>query len=390
MTINLDIDTIDVTLSLWRWLDGKGLVKNAVIKGVRGVMDRRNVFWDWTAVYNPADYRHPDGPGAFELESLRIEDALVTVYQTRRFRPFFVSIYKAEIGRFRRQWMFYDFMSAESIVGQFDNCLFSVHKPQSVSRTRDAAMKDEGWKRLSRLRIDGVNIDHLKATLSSGDGLWSWIQSGKVDAVLDVRFPTHPDDDNLDLSQIISNITAELTEQLDRIPGQRELARPALEVPSDREESEVAIAEDLQGDTKQRKVEIDIDLRFRDLKAAVPIWTSELSYVNNALIRPIVAFINANRTLLPIRCRIVKDISDFDGSWTLWETGLMDEIAAKTYDALAYHVQHGMNRNIKAVSLWSLQMTANAILAALRNALDHAGEGMLNLQSLQALQAFAI
>ncbi|KZO95561.1 hypothetical protein CALVIDRAFT_499882 [Calocera viscosa TUFC12733] len=390
MTVNLDIDSIDVTLSLWRWLDGKGLVKNAVIKGVRGIMDRRNVYWDPDKVYNPADYRHSDSPGSFELESLRIEDALVTVYQTRRFRPFFVSIYKAEIGRFRRQWMFYDFIYAESIVGQFDNCLFSVHKPQSVSRTRDAAMKDEGWKRLSRLRIDGVNIDHLKATLSSEGGLWSWIQSGKVDAVLDIRFPSHPDDDNLDLSQIISNITAELADQLDRIPGQRELARPALEVPGDMEESELAISEDLQGDTKQRKVEIDIDLRFRDLKAAVPIWTSELSYVNNALIRPIVAFINANRTLLPIRCRIVKDLSDFDGSWTIWETGLMDDIAAKTYDALAYHVQHGMNRNIKAVSLWSLQMTANAVLAALRNALDHAGEGMLNMQSLQALHAFAI
>jgi len=35
---------------------------------------------------------------------------------------------------------------------------------------------------------------------------------------------------------------------------------------------------------------IDIDLRFRDLKAAVPIFTTDLSYVNNALIRPIVAF----------------------------------------------------------------------------------------------------
>ncbi|EJU04401.1 hypothetical protein DACRYDRAFT_20942 [Dacryopinax primogenitus] len=384
MTVNLDIDSIDVTLSLWRWLDGKGLVKNAVVKGVRGVMDRRDVYWDPDRIYNPADFRHKGSPGAFELESLRIEDALITVYQTKRFRPFFVSIYKAEIGRFRRQWMCYDFISAESIVGQFDNCLFSVHKPQSVSRTRDAAMKDEGWKRLSRLRIDGVNIDHLKATLSSDVGLWSWIQSGKLDAVLDIRFPSHPDDD-LDLQQIISNITAELAEQLDRIPGQRELARPALEVPGDLEIEEAAIAQDLAGDTKPRKVEIDIDLRFRDLKASVPLWTNELSYMNNALIRPIVAFINANRTLLPIRCHIVKDLSEFDGSWTLWETGLMDDIAIKTYEALAYHVQHGMNRNIRAVSLWSLQMTGNAVLAALRNALDHAGEGMLSLQNLQML-----
>lgn len=35
---DLAIDSIDVTLSLWRWLDGKGLVEDAVIKGVRGVL----------------------------------------------------------------------------------------------------------------------------------------------------------------------------------------------------------------------------------------------------------------------------------------------------------------------------------------------------------------
>lgn len=35
---DLNIDSIDVTLSLKRWLDGKGLVEDAVVKGVRGVL----------------------------------------------------------------------------------------------------------------------------------------------------------------------------------------------------------------------------------------------------------------------------------------------------------------------------------------------------------------
>ena len=33
---DLTIDSVDVTLSLWRWLDGKGLIEDAVVKGVRG------------------------------------------------------------------------------------------------------------------------------------------------------------------------------------------------------------------------------------------------------------------------------------------------------------------------------------------------------------------
>ena len=37
---DLNVDSIDVTLSLARWLDGKGLVKDAVVKGVRGVLGK--------------------------------------------------------------------------------------------------------------------------------------------------------------------------------------------------------------------------------------------------------------------------------------------------------------------------------------------------------------
>ena len=46
-------------------------------------------------------------------------------------------------------------------------------------------------------------------------------------------------------------------------------------------------------------------------------------------------------------------------------------MAVKMYDALAYHVtQVNMNRRVKAVSIWSLQKTATAVLAALRTAVD--------------------
>ena len=37
---DLNIDSVDVTLSLWKWLDGKGLVEDAAVKGVRGVLGR--------------------------------------------------------------------------------------------------------------------------------------------------------------------------------------------------------------------------------------------------------------------------------------------------------------------------------------------------------------
>ncbi|KAF8635198.1 hypothetical protein AX17_003974 [Amanita inopinata Kibby_2008] len=373
---DLTIDSVDVTLSLWRWLDGKGLVENAVVKGVRGVLDRRSVHWDPNNPLNPAAFRHESLPGDFELESLQLEDVLITVYQPSDFRPYTASIFRADIRCFRKRWLFYDFLCAENVVGQFDNCLFSLHKPQSIGRTTERDLRDGNWARMSRIRIDGVNIDHLKGATST-EGPISWITSGKVDAVLDIKFPRDPQHDlpfNAILGEIADAISTSLSvpgqednQNLQWIPGQRELAKPPLSAPSSPyEEGEDEERDD--GDGCKPKVVVDIDLRFRDLKAAVPIFNKDLSYVNNALIRPIVAFMNANRTLVPIRCRVVKSLADFDGSWTMWETGLTDEISYKVKKPTC---SYGFNRQrIKAVSVWSLQMTASAVLSAIRNAMD--------------------
>ncbi|KAK0476699.1 mitochondrial distribution and morphology protein family 31/32 [Armillaria novae-zelandiae] len=364
---DLNVDSIDVTLSLWRWLDGKGLVEDAVVRGIRGVLDRRSVTWDPDNPLNPADYRHTYQPGDFELKSLQIEDLLITVYQPGGFRPYTASIFRADIRCFRKRWLFYDFLCAENIVGQFDNCLLSLHKPQSIGRTTEMDLKDADWARMSRIRIDGVNVDHLQHATSM-EGPISWITSGKVDAVLDIKFPRDPKDSlqfNALLGEIADAITTSFSSPtLELIPGQRELVKPPLTAPED-----LAPSEDEGRNTPS--VIVDIDLRFRDVKAAIPIFTGDLSYVNNALVRPIVAFMNANRTLVPIHCRVVKSLDDFDGSWTLWDSGLMDEISLKMYDALAYHVtEANMNRRLKTVTIWSLQKTASAVLSALRNAFD--------------------
>lgn len=144
----------------------------------------------------------------------------------------------------------------------------------------------------SRIRIDGVNIDHIRAVTTT-EGPFSWITSGKVDAVLDIKFPHDLQKDfNAILGEIADAISTTLsreTEDLQRIPGQRELAKPPLSAPSFPHE-EGDDEENLDRENDGPKVVIDIDLRFRDLKAAVPLFTNDLSYINNALVRPIVAF----------------------------------------------------------------------------------------------------
>jgi distribution and morphology protein 31 len=252
----------------------------------------------------PEDFRHATHPGDFELESLHIEDALMTIYQPGGQRPYNLSIFNAVIGPFRKRWMFYDLMSAESITGQMDNCLFSLHMPQKLGKI----IGDEGGlvKRMARFRIDGLPIEHAQYA-TGHKGPMSWITSGRLDAVLDVKFPYHPDE-QVDLRRIFDQIgrnVATITnsgvlnsddiyapENMGNqgpkgvIPGNSRLARPPLRAPQapQREMSE----DELQA---KREVTVDIDLRFRDLKAAVPMFTSDLSMTNNAIIRPMVAFI---------------------------------------------------------------------------------------------------
>lgn len=106
-----------------------------------------------------------------------------------------------------------------------------------------------------------------------------------MDAVLDITFPPEPSVDfdiNALVAEIVDNIATGSTETAtERIPGHRELAKPALTAPTEPNETRDPL----------QQVGIDIDLRFRDLKAQVPVFTTELGYTKNALIRPIVAFI---------------------------------------------------------------------------------------------------
>ena len=108
---------------------------------------------------------------------------------------------------------------------------------------------------------------------------------------------------------------------------------------------------------------MDLRIHLNDVKATVPVFTSDLSYVNQALVRPIVAYINAKRTYIPINCRIVKRASDFDGAWSTWDSGLMDDASAEVYDAFARDVENQQSRvrRLRKVGFWTLSLAVHAL-----------------------------
>ena len=325
---DLSIDTVNVTLSFAKWFNGKGLLRDVEVKGIRGVVDRTHVYWseeDYNA--DPKSYRHVHQPGDFEIDSFKMEDLLVTVYQPNGFRPFPVSIFSCDLPQLRRQWLFYDFLSANMMSGSFDNSLFTIHPRQTHRYTGEQlnnGVLENGqpnpWKKHSRIRIDGLNIDHLNRGV---EGPFSWIHEGNVDIVADIMFPA---DDDESIAKVMSTFYDRLEAA---VTSNRYQPVTGYDTVDDGLHDEVRHVPKPEKKQDKRFVVTDLRLNLNNVRAVVPIFTRDLSYINNALIRPIVAYINSRQTFIPIQCRLVKRVSDFDGSWTVFDSGLMDDLSAE-------------------------------------------------------------
>lgn len=331
---DISIDTVNVTLSLSKWFNGKGMLADVEIKGIRGVVDRTSVH----AIegVDPRSYKHEHQTGDFELDSFKMEDLLVTVYQPDNFRPFSVSIYSCDLPQLRKQWLFYDFLSANMMSGSYDNSLFTIHPRQTHNYTgtqlRDGRESNDGhtWKKQSRIRIDGLNIDHLNRGY---DGPFSWIYEGNVDIVSDIMLP-NDDDDSIAkvMSDMYDRVEATVTQNYDR-----HYSDHAAHGFDEHRQQQVLDEEAKEAnDDDKRFLIMDLRVHLNDVRAAVPLFTKDISYVNNALVRPIVAYINTRRTFIPVNCRVVKRLSEFDGSWTLYDSGLMDEVSREVCALPAY------------------------------------------------------
>ena len=405
----MTISTVNVTLSFIKWWNGKGLLKDVEVKGVRGVVDRTSVNWSAEGK-DPLSFRHEHHPGDFELDHFKMEDLLVTVHQPKGFRPFPVSIYSCELPQLRKQWLFYDFLSANHMSGSFDGSLFTIHPrqihgvgPADGSGTGQINEDDTSvWKKFSRIRIDGLKIDHLNRGV---DGPFGWIYEGNVDIIADIMFPAdaddgigkvvadfydkmeeavtsnryiklldnnglpapHPESNNPDTtSPIISNDLGATSDGHMHAHGSTHLPAPAPSTTSSHLPS--PHPSPLEAGSTPSYMVMDMRIHLNDVRAAVPLFNSREhlgGYVNAALVRPIVAYINAKRTYIPISCRIVKRASDFDGSWSVYDCGLMDDLSAEVYAAFARDVedQQSRVRRLKRVGVWTVSLVVHALLA---------------------------
>ncbi len=341
---DLTIDQVNVSFSFSKFVNGRGILDEVEVNGLRGIVDRTHV--RWAKDDDPRNYKNIHRQGDFEISNFKMNDVLFTLAQPSGFRPFNVSIYSCDLPILRKNWLFYDFLNANNISGSYDESLFTIHKRQRINDFKDdSADKNSPWKRVTRCRVDALNVDHLNTGL---EGPFGWITSGEVDMIGDIMVP---EDEGVNMVEILSAITDSLA---------KEARRAKILKPESKETEE--------SNTDVTKYFImDLQIKLNNVKAAVPIFTNDLSYVNNALVRPIVGYINSRKTYIPINCRIVKKLEDFDGSWTVYDSLLMDDMSIEVYDAFANYVANEEVRTIriKRVGFWTLQILFQLLLMSL-------------------------
>lgn len=377
---DVTINTVNVTLSFSKWFNGKGLLHDVEILGVRGVIDRTSIKPTDHSI-DPKSYRHEHTTGDFEIDAFKMSDVLLSVYQPKNFRPFTVSVYSCELPRLRKQWLFYDFMSANMMSGSFDDSLFTVHPRQvhgatGAPLTADGVGEDAHWKKHTRVRIDGLNIDHLNRGV---EGPFGWIHEGNVDIVADVMIPS--DEDGI-WRQSFRKSAEAMSDFYDRIettvvqaqaqaygkPANSSSSGAISNDPETLARPELAVAvSDGEAEANKKFVLMDIRVHLNDVRASIPLINHDLSYINNALVRPIVAYINSRRAFIPVSCRVVKRQAEFDGSWTIFDSGLMDDLSREVYDAFARDVSDDERRGkrMRKVGRWVVELVVEALFLGL-------------------------
>jgi mitochondrial distribution and morphology protein 31 len=184
----------------------------------------------------------------------------------------------------------------------------------------------------SRLKVDGVNIDFIS---NHDSGPISWVTNGVFDVLATIDVPVESEREMIDV--VKDHLKKDDVSELPH---------------SDR----FLLA---------NYVSIHLKLCLKNLQALIPLQTEDISYVNNALIRPIVGYMNTHNTHIPLEFYLKMNREHFNGAWTLNDSGLADAISHEVGISLVRLVynERERSRRLRKIGLWFLQNVSKSLIA---------------------------
>lgn len=318
LKLDFKADHIKLTLSFKKYYHIKGMIENVEIHGLTGTIDRRDMNSnesevDWFTNKN------------YELGNLKILDSFLKIYPKNGEKPLEFAIYNCELPKVRIQWLLVDFFNASTITGSVNNSLYTIHKRQhKYAYVSDIEDDLNPWKRITRLKLDPIDIDALGLNGTQ----FNWLVDGKADITADIMQPVIEDDEI----------------------------------------------------TSSKYIVVDFKIQFNDLKAKIP--TEEPTFSNGEKLismedlKPIISYVNNKRTesfetsspniLPPLNFRVVKKLDDLENVSTLSECKLLDLISTEIYIDWLKHVhEYEIEQRNKRIAMWSKTVASQLLVVGI-------------------------
>lgn len=401
LEFHLVFHEIEINLSLRKWLQGKGLINDIKVFGIRGetvinykenkkIENSQELLLDW--------FSNPN----YKLMNVNISDCKFNVIENfaDKSEPTNVKIriFNLDISGLRFNQLLTDFLKANVITGSINNSLFTFHKRQhKLSYMGDMKNDLSSWDRITRLRLNSINVNTLGLNKTRS---FNWIEDGDVDLVADIMLPQETDDSDLqdndryllldlrfkfkDLKASLPKIpptlsTGEQIISLDELKPvisfvnlQRILSRsnnytnneinnilvdendehsfskstPNVSIKRKRSYPNITV---IQSDTKKANKENETDLSGKANNATSiikfhPTHSSNQPYNTvNSYNSSSEGFDNKNELML--HCRLVKNIKDLERVILFEETGIYDQICMELYVDLIKTVEEWEFKN---------------------------------------------
>ncbi|EFA81839.1 hypothetical protein PPL_05071 [Heterostelium album PN500] len=299
-SIQLSIKQIDIKLSILWLLEGKGIIQECLVSGVRGIIDRRSegLYLNYADMIYP---RKKKALGDFVFDRLEVKDLLITYHMPdKTHRPLSISVFSMESDKFRKQWILYDLLSSKNIVGKFDGSLFTYTIPQHQTADTNASKFEQ-----RELKLDGVNIDILSRNAT---GPLGWIKEGTFDIQLNLLLPKVKEGEILESESHTVDYGI---------------------IPIDKD--------------PLKNLHLTFSVQLNHLFSVAPLYTPELSYLSNALAHPIVAYINSHSKHIPLQFNFSMNLRQYNGAWTLSQASFWELLSDSVGRELANKVQQTKN-----------------------------------------------
>ena len=205
------------------------------------------------------------------------------------------------------------------------------------------SIAEEHPSRERELKINGIPMSLLSKTAT---GPLGWIKEGTLDISLSITLP------NVESTTKPKEAEAESHQQATNTPPTK---HEQIEITEAEEVLETINSERAHNHNNGTTLEMRFDVMFNHLHASAPLYTPELSYLNNAVVHPILAYMNTHNKHIPLSFEVRLDVVGLDGARSPAEAGLWDALSGSVAEAFGRIVHDSQNTE-------TLRNVANTLL----------------------------